>query len=187
MVKILIALIFLEIVGAGIYGYTLTAGKNQPKQSSLELSELTHTSAKLELIKPEDDIQKGEIIPITINLNLNQEEAISAMDIVLKYDSQKLRLADKDNPFNNKSSQFNFHHTIKKEGELAITAYQKEEKLIDKETKIGTIQFTALKPGKAEIALVTDQESRHFSKVIQWDNTTNILTSAGKATVTIVE
>ena len=190
-VKVLVGLIILELVGAGVYLYNRPAVLTSPQ---LEIAPLEKEAASFAISGPESTIKVGETFTAQVSLELTNETAISAIDIIILYDPQYLAVSDslpqkegtqvgQDAVF----MEYPVNVVEASEGKIILTAYSEEKQDFAKENLLSTISFTALSPGEATVKIDYTPQATNESNVMHWDSEKDILETVGSLDVAIVE
>jgi len=195
LTKLLLALILLEIVGAGAYLLSLGKGK-VVHAPTVSVEPLNPPRAQLSLKVGKDSFRVGERGKILVTLTLNETAALSAIDLSLSYDPNLLKINDADPQQPGTQVEIKEHRlhwprnkvsVEKGKGIINLTGYTESETVFSEKTVLVSIDFEALHPGQAGIALNFTPGSSQESNVLLRSSGEDILEGVENTTLSIVE
>ena len=192
--KILLALVVLEILGAGIYFLSLR-GK-AAYAPSLSIEPLEAPKATLSLKSEKNNLKVGEKIEVEALLSLSEGMKLSAVDLDISYNPKLLKVIDSDTQksetqIETKEAKFNWpRNSVSLEGErgsIKLTGYTEKETAFPEEVTLASIKFEAISPGTAEIKWTFSEGITEESNVLLRSSGNDILKEVANITLNIVE
>lgn len=179
-VKVLIALVILELLGAGVW-YTLYS-PSPAIAPSLEILPLKGAKAELSLKPKQAEVTVGESFEAEVFLS--QEKAkLLGVDVVLTYEPAKVSVEEvvlekvfpETPPVQIKEA----------EGKIFITTYAKEGKEIEGEVKLATLKLKAKVGGETKLDFQFSRGETTDSNALDFESRKDILDKAEGAVYTV--